>query len=818
MEKLGRNVLRKGCNVNQLDFESTEEISDLITILGQDRLNSAIEFGTTIDQKGYNIFALGPNETDKRSHIQEFLERHSNGQEVPDDLCYVNNFDDKYKPKALKLPSGKGNELKEQMEKLIEDLPPTLTAAFETEEYENRRQSLQDEVQDLQDQTFEDLQEEANEKGLALLRTPAGFTFAPLKEDEDDLMSEEEVRNLPAEEREELEEKTKELQQKLQQIVRKMPSTKRKMRKKKKELDKEVATYAIKELFDEIRDKFSDLDDVQDFLDDVEVDIVENVQSIMKNENKGNNGQGGNKLAQMLGGKQQMQGGATGTSENPILDRYRINVVVDNSDTEGAPVIYNENPNYKNLIGRVEYKSRMGALTTDFNLIKAGDLHKANGGYLILDARQVLLEPFAWEGLKRTLKSGNLKIESLGKSYSMISTVSLEPDAIDLDVKVVMLGERMLYYLLCEYDPDFQKLFKVEADFEDEIDRNEDNQARFTKFLAGIIDEHDLRHFNQEAVARVIEQGSRMVDDREKLTTKTEEIQDLLMESDHWAKENNNDVVTFEDVEKAIDQKIYRSARIRDKIQEIIDRDTIFIDTEGEKVGQVNGLSVAKIGNLTFGRPNRITARVQVGKGEIINIEREVDMSGPIHSKGVMILKGFLGERYAKERPLSMSASLVFEQSYANIDGDSASAAELFALLSSIGEIPLKQSFSITGSVNQHGQIQPIGGVNEKIEGYFDVCKKRRLTGEQGVLIPKANEKNLMLRTDILEAVEDDKFHIYSIEHIDEGIELLTGKDVGKVQDDGSFPEDTVNHIIMSKLDQLANKRKAFASSQNGQE
>ncbi|MCG2590620.1 Lon protease family protein [Rhodohalobacter sulfatireducens] len=814
MEKLNSNSLRKACDTKLFDFESTKEIEELITILGQERLTSALEFGTKMDQKGYNIFALGPNETDKQGYIREFLENESKNQDAPDDLCYVNNFDDRYKPSSMFLPNGRGKDLKKKMDKLIEDLPPTLTAAFESEEYENRRQALQDKVQDEQDKSLEDIKNKAREKGLALLRTPAGFSFAPLKEGgNQDLMSEEDVRNLSAEKREELEEKTKELQSELQELIRKMPATKRQMRKQKKQLDKEIATYAIKDLFEEIRDDFSDLDNVLDFLDNVETDVVENVQAIMSNQG----GQQQNQLAQMMGGGQQMQmGGLSGGSSNPVLDRYRVNIIVDHSETDGAPVIYEDNPSYKNLIGRVEYKSKMGALTTNFNLIKAGALHKANGGYLILDARQVLLEPFAWEGLKRVLKSGNLKIESLGESYSMISTVSLEPDPIDVDVKIVLMGQRILYYLLCEYDPDFQKLFKVEADFEDEIDRSDENQVNFTKMIAGLAKENDLRSFNRDAVARIIEQSSRMVSDNEKLSTKTDEIQDLLMEADHWAKENKHDIVQYEDVEEAVEQKIYRSSRIRDKVHEVIDRNTIFIDTEGEAIGQVNGLSVAKIGNLMFGRPNRITAKVQIGKGEIINIEREVDMSGPIHSKGVLILKGFLGERYAKTSPLSMNASLVFEQSYSNIDGDSASAAELFALLSAIGDIPLKQSFSVTGSINQHGQIQPIGGVNEKIEGFFDICKKRGLTGDQGVLIPKANEKNLMLRTDILEAVENDKFHIYSIEHVDEGLKFLTGLDVGLEQEDGTFPEDTLNHKVTLNLKQLADKRKAFATPENG--
>lgn len=811
MKKLDRKVLREICDTDQFDFETTEEISDLTTVLGQDRLASSMEFGIGIRKEGYNIFALGPNETGKRSHIQQYLEENAPDTGAPDDLCYVNNFDEKYKPNVLRLPPGHGRDLQEDMDKLIEELPPTLKSAFETEEYQNRKQALQDEVQQEQDQTLEDLQNKAREKGLALMRTPAGFSFAPLNE-EGEMMSEAEMEQLSKEEKEELQDKTEELQKELQDIIRQMPATKRKIREKKKELDKEVAQIAIEDLLDELRDKYSELEKVQNFLDAVENDIVENVQEILQSQQQ----EGQNALAQLLGGGQKQPQDPL-SSGRSIFDRYRVNLIVDNGDTENAPIIYEDKPSYKNLTGRIEHQSRMGALTTNFNMIKSGSLHRANGGYLIIDARQVLMEPFAWEALKRALKSGELKIESPGKSYSMFSTVSLEPEAVDLDVKVILLGQRMLYYLLCEVDPEFQKLFKVEADFEDEIDRTEESHEKYLHFLAGLIQENDLRHFNRKAAARVIEQSSRMVSDNKKLSTKTEEVKDLLVEADHWASENDHEYVQEEDVEKAIHQKIYRSARLRDKVHEAINRDDIYIDTEGENVGQVNGLSVMKIGNLMFGRPNRITARVELGKGEIINIEREVDMSGPVHSKGVLILKGYLGERYAQERPLSMSASLVFEQSYSHIDGDSASAAELFALLSAIGKIPLKQSFSCTGSVNQHGVIQPIGGVNEKIEGFFDICDERGLTGEQGVLIPQTNEKNLMLRNDILEAVEDEQFYIYSIETIEEGMELLTGLDMGEADESGNYPEGTVNYKINQQLDRMAKNRKEFESSENGQ-
>ncbi|HLR32342.1 MAG TPA: ATP-binding protein [Fodinibius sp.] len=811
MSRLKADTLYKACDPEQFNFTTTDDIDNQSTIIGQERLSSSLEFGIGMEDDGYNIFALGSHKTNKRDHLKQFFEERSAGQSTPPDLCYVNNFDDRYKPDLLQLPAGQGCKLQEQMDQLTEDLIPTLTSAFETEEYQNRRQSLQEQIQQEQGQSFEELKQKAKEKGLAMIRTPAGFSFAPLKED-GEMMNEEEVKELSEDEREELQQKSQELQEQLQKLIQQMPSNRRKAREQLKELDKEIATYALKDLFNEIRDQFSDLEKVQDFLDDVELDIVENVQSIMSNQ--GQQDQGGGQLAQMLGGQRQQQS----SSENPTLDRYRINVLVDNSDSEGAPVVYEENPNYKNLIGRVEYKSRMGALSTNFNLIKPGALHRANGGYLIIDARQVLLEPFAWEGLKRVLQAGELKIESLGESYRMISTVSLEPAPVDLDVKVILTGERMLYYLLCEYDPQFGKLFKVEADFEDEIDRSDKNHQRYAQLLAGLIQKNELHPFDKTAVARVIEQGSRLVSDNEKLSAQTNEITDLLRESDYWARENGNDVVTIDDVEKAIDQQIYRSARLRDKIQESITRDTIFIDTEGEAIGQVNGLSVAQIGNIMFGRPNRITARVQLGKGEIIDIEREVEMSGSIHSKGVLILKGFLGERYARKRPLSMSASLVFEQSYSHIDGDSASSAELYTLLSAIGDLPLKQSFSVTGSVNQHGKVQPIGGVNEKIEGFFDICKQKGLTGQQGVLIPKSNEKNLMLRNDVVEAVREEQFHIHSVETIDEGMELLTGKEMGEADEDGSYPEGTVNYHITENLRKLAQNRKDFTNSEESKE
>ena len=811
MKILKPEELRFTCNAGQFDFETTKDISEKRISIGQKRLTSSLDLGVDIQNHGFNIFALGPNETNKLDHIRDFLLKKARQQKIPDDICYTYNFQNHYKPDLLLLPAGRGMELKKQMEKLVEELVPALTSSFESEEYQNRKQALKNNIQQEQDHTFEELQKKAQEKDLALIRTPAGFSFAPMKDG--DLMDEKQMHNLSEEERQNLKEDTQKLQEELQKIIQKMPSNQRRIREEQKTLDRTVAKNAIKELMNKIREKFSDLENVQAFFDQVEIDIVENVQKIMAPQ--GGQGQS-HPFAQIMGGNQQPDEAAD-PSQNPTLDRYKVNVMVDHSKTKGAPVIYEDNPNYKNLVGRIEYQSRMGALTTNFNLIKPGAFHKANGGYLILDVRQVLLEPFAWESLKRALKSGELKIESPGDSYSIISTVSLEPEPVELNAKVVLLGERILYYLLCELEPDFKTLFKVEADFEDEIDRSEKNQSLYAKLLAGLIEKHKLKQFHKKAVARLIEESARMAGDSHKLSTKTDEITDLLIESNHWAEKNQHETVQQDDVEKAIDHMIFRSARLRDKVQESINRSFIFIDTEGESIGQINGLSVTGAGHLMFGRPNRITARVQLGKGEIVDIEREVDMSGPIHSKGVLILKGFLGERYAVNSPLSLSASIVFEQSYSNIDGDSASCAELYALLSAIGKIPLKQSISVTGSVNQHGKVQPIGGVNEKIEGFFDICKHKGLTGEQGVLIPRANEKNLMLRNDVVEAVNEGQFHIYSVETIDEGMELLTGLKMGEADENGLYEEGTVNHRVTRQLKNFAENRRAFATPKNGE-
>jgi len=595
-----------------------------------------------------------------------------------------------------------------------------------------------------------------------------------------------------------------------------------------------MATLVVDDLIDELRDEYADLDGVLAFLDSVRDDLIENVDFFVQAAQQGQNpGQQGPQQQMM-----QQQGQQGGGQQAPAPDgafwrRYRVNLIVDHEDTDGAPVVYEDNPNYQNLVGQVEQIAQMGALVTDFNLIRPGALHKANGGYLIVEARQLLTQPYAWEGLKRALQNAEIQIESPGQALGLIRTLTLEPEAVPLDVKIVVVGERMLYYLLDALDPDMDRLFKVMADFDDRVDRTEVQESAYADLIATTVANHDLKSFDASAVARVFERSLRMVSDTEKLSAKVESIRDLLVEADHWAQDEGADTVTDEHVQQAIDAQIYRADRLRDRVQESIEREKVYIDTEGTTVGQINGLSYLKVGGFSFGKPSRITARVRLGEGEIVDIEREAALGGPLHSKGVLILSGFLEGRFAQQYPLhskgvlilsgflegrfaqqyplSLSARLVFEQSYGGIDGDSASSAELYTLLSALAEVPLKQTLAVTGSVNQHGVVQPIGGVNEKIEGFFDVCKERGLTGDQGVLIPASNTDNLMLRPDVVAAVEAGDFHVYPVETVDQGIERLTGVEAGTRDEQGAFPDDTINGRVEARLREFADRRRQFA-------
>lgn len=797
VKELGAEALYQSCDPERFGFETTDDLAELTEIIGQPRAVEAVRFGIGMRRKGYNIFALGPVGTGKRSLLRQFFKGAAEGAAPASDWCYVNNFKESHKPQALRLPAGKGVEFRQDMERLVDEIRTALSSAFESDEYRTRMQELEEEFQEQQGQTFEALGQKAKEKGLAMIRTPAGLVFAPMRDNE--VMSPEEVQKLSEEERKRLEKEASAMQEELQKILLQVPAWQRQVRERIKELHREIANFAVGGLIGELHSKYQEFPEIIDYLKDVQEDIVENVREIVGQE-----------------GEQEKPAiplpGVRGRQISPVLRRYQVNLLVDHSASKGAPVIFEDNPTYQNLIGRVEHIAQMGALITDFNLIKPGALHRANGGYLVLDARKILLQPFAWEGLKQALQADQLRIESPGQISSLISTVSLDPEPIPLEVKVALIGDSMLYYLLNALDPEFSEFFRVAADFADQMDWNPENQALYARLIGNLVRHDELRPFDRCAVARVIEHSARMVEDAEKLTTQMRMVANLMREADHWASERENGIVTADDVQRAIEAQIFRSNRIKERFQEQILRGTILIDSEGEKAGQINGLSVLQLGGFAFGQPSRITARVRVGRGEVVNIEREVEMSGPIHSKGVLILSSFLGSRYSMDRPLSLSASLVFEQSYSGVEGDSASSAELYALLSAIADVPIRQSLAVTGSVNQHGQVQAIGGVNHKIEGFFDLCQSRGLNGKQGVLIPVSNVKNLMLRHDIVEAVAQGRFHIYPVETVDQGIEILTGMPAGESDEAGIYPENTLNGKVQARLNDFATRRATFAS------
>ena len=785
--------LRQICDPAQFDFETTEELQDLSEMIGQERAVGAVRFGIGIQRDGYNLYALGPSGTGKRTTISQFLERRAAEESVPSDWCYVNNFEDNHKPNSLELPPGKGIELRDDMEQLVEELRTAIPTAFESEDYQTRKQELQEEFQEKQEEALNTIQEKAKERGIALIRTPVGLAFAPVEEGE--VVSPDEFQKLPDEKREQVKEDIAQLQEELQETMRQARQWEREARARTKELNRQVAMLAVGHRIDELKEKYSALEPVVAYLEAVKNDVVENVEDFRRTGEEEAEGILGMPMQRIREAK---------------FRRYQVNVLVDRSESKGAPVVYEEHPTYNNLIGRIEHISQMGALVTDFNLIKAGALHRANGGYLLIDARELLMQPYAWEGLKRVLRAQQVRVESLSQALSIVSTVSLEPEPIPLRVKTVLIGERLLYYLLNEYDPDFTELFKVEADFDDQMPRTHENDHLYARLIATMARREKLRPFDRAAVARVIERSSRISGDATKLSTHLLSVADLLQEADYWAGEAGNGVVTIKDVQRAIDEQINRSDRLRERTHEHIQRDMILIDTKGEKTGQVNGLSVIALGNFAFGRPSRITARTRLGKGNVVDIEREVDLGGPIHSKGVLILSSYLGARYAPEHPLSLSASLVFEQSYAGVEGDSASLAELCVLLSELADAPLKQSLAVTGSVNQHGEVQPIGGVNEKIEGFFDTCRGKGLTGDQGVLIPVSNVEHLMLREDVVETVKQGDFHIYAVRSVDEAIEQLTGVPAGERDEVGEFPAVSINQRVEARLIELAERQREF--------
>ncbi len=795
--------LRRRCDPWRLEFGTTSDLPDIEEIIGQSRAVEALRFGVAMERPGYNLFALGPPGTGKRSLIERYLGERAREAPTPSDWCYVHDFATPHRPRALELPPGKGAELRSDMSRLVEDLQTSLRGAFESDEYRTRRQVIEEDYGARPEVAFSEIQATAKEKGLATIRTPVGVVFAPTRDGQP--MSTEEFDQLPEEERKRIEGDVEALEQQFQQFVFRIAEWERDRRRAVQALDREVSSAAIGRLLGDLRRKYQPVLGVPEYLAALEKDVLEHAPEFLhpsrRSAEDGDDDEPGPEI-----------GSATG------LARYQVNLFIDRSGLAGAPVVFEDDPTQSNLVGRVEHLSRMGALVTDFRMIRPGALHRASGGFLILEARKLLLQPEAWEGLKRTLRSGKVRIESLAQKWSLVSTVSLEPEEIPLDVKIVLLGERWLYYLLASHDPEFLELFKVAVDFGEEMEWTEEGGRLYARLVATLARHESLLPLDAAAVSRVLEESARSIGDAARLSVRFAPILDLLREGDHFARQAGRTVVGAADVERAIAERVRRSDRVRERLLEEVLRETIRIEVDGEAVGQVNGLSVLQLGDLRFGHPARITARVRPGKGDVVDIEREVELGGPIHSKGVLILASFLGSRYAWDRPLALRASLVFEQSYSGVEGDSASSAELYALLSAISGVPIRQSFAVTGSVDQTGRVQAIGGVNEKIEGFFDLCARRGLSGRQGVLVPRSNVQHLMLRQDVVEAVAAGRFQVHAVSTIDEGIELLTGLTAGVPDASGAYPAGTVNERVTRRLTEMAARMTSFARTDAGRE
>ena len=783
-ETLPTDQLRWRCPLDYFSFLTTDQLPECSEVLGQERALEAVRFGIRIRDDRYNIYVLGPPGLGKRTVVRQLLEPQAVEDCPPPDWCYLNNFDESERPRMLSLPPGRGRALREDMSRWIDDLNTTIPATLASDAHRHRIQEVESEIDQRHQKEFQELTKRALQQQLQLLRTPGGFMLAPLRDGV--VVSPEEFEKLPAEDKHRIDQAVESLQGELRRLIEQIPDMRKEARDRIRKLNREAASVAVSHLISRLKQQYGDLPEVITFLEKVEKDVVERVEEFEVSDESSNSPF------------------PTTRRTDQSFGEYEVNLLVDNGGLTGAPVIYEDHPTYHNLFGRIEHETQMGTLLTDFRLISAGALHRANGGYLILDAWRLLSQPFAWDALKRSLSSRHIKIEPLGEVLSLVSTVSLQPEPIPLDVKIILLGDRELYYLLMQFDPDFAELFKVAADFDEQMPVNAENCRRYATFLGTLARRESHRPLTRDAVARLIEHSARLAGDREKLSLKMRAMTDLLREADYWAEQSGANAIANTHVDTAIEKQVYRADRLRQRIQEEIIRGSILIDTEHAVIGQVNGLSVIDLGNFAFGQPSRITATARVGKGEIVDIEREVKLGGAFHSKGVLILTSWLSSHYAIDEPLALSASLVFEQSYGHVDGDSATVAELVALLSAIARIPVRQDLAVTGSLNQHGVVQVIGGVNEKIEGFFDVCRARGLSGSQGVLIPMANAKHLMLRSDIVAAAEAGQFHIYPISTIDQALTLLTGIPAGNSTDDQPFIEGTTHDRIARKLQDWA--------------
>jgi lon-related putative ATP-dependent protease len=778
--------LYRFCDPDIFTFNTTEDLPDFKETIGQERALHALDFGLSLESTGFNIFILGEHGTGKMTTVRSFLSQKAMNEPVPQDWGYVYNFKDSDVSVAISLDPGSAVIFQKDMEELIKILKAEIPKVFESKEYEKQKNKIIEEPQKQQKDIFSSLEEEAQQKGFSVRKTVSGLIIIPVKKTGEPL-TEDEYELLDENTRKKIDEIGKTLQEKLNDVVRIARESEKMVKESIGRLEKEAALSSVGHLIDELKNKYKDHEKITAYLEDVKEDILEHLDDFKAQEEQAP------PLPFMKLPKTE-----------PIFTRYTVNVLVNNKDCKGAPCIFESNPTYFNLFGRIEHKFQYGIALTDFSMIKAGSLHKANGGYIVINALDLLRNIFAYDSLKRAIRNKEIKIEDVWEQYRLISTTTLKPEAMPLDVKVILVGNPYLYYLLYNLDEEYRELFKVKADFDSRMGRTEGNINKYASFVTTLCREEKLLPFDRAGVAKVVEFGSRLAEHQNKLSSRFSDIADILREASYWASKSNNNIVSDGHVQKAMDERIFRTNRIEEHLREMILEGTIIVDTKGEKVGQINGLAVLDLGDYSFGKPSRITAKTYTGKAGVVNIERETKMSGKIHEKAILIITNYLGSRYAAKKPISLSASITFEQLYDTVEGDSASCAELYALLSSISGIPLKQSIAITGSMDQNGEVQPVGGINEKIEGFFDLCRLTGFNGSQGVIMPTRNVKNLMLKKDVVEAVKEGKFFIYPIQRVDEGIEIITGMQVGELMDDGTYPEGTINYLVVKRLTEIS--------------
>ena len=791
VQKLDYTQARRKCPPGFIACESTMDLEPLIEIIGQERAVQALRFGLDIKEEGFNVYVAGMPGTGKKTAIMTYLEQLAKDMPVPSDWCYVWNFEEDDKPNALSLPSGMGSQFRDDMARFVEEMRKALVAAFESEDYADQREETLKRFEEQKAELLKELNQKAMEAGFVLQRSQIGMLIVPVINGQP--INEQQFAILPQKIKDEIAENRSKLQEDLRSAFRRIREIDREAEAAIDEFNKGVASYAMDHMLQSLRDKYGDIEDCDVYIDSVRDDILANLDQII--------------------GSQKEPESPFSFMMRPTPDpteRYRVNLIVDNSKLEGAPVVIEMNPTHNRLFGTTEKEARFGALVTNYTMIRSGSAHDANGGFLVIPVEDLARNPGSYETLKRTIVNKKLEIEELAERLGYVTTKSLRPEPIPFDAKVILVGDSRIYYMLYQLDPEFKKIFKVKAEFDTTMDRDEENVQQYAKFMCTLCNKEGLKHLDSSGIAAVVEYSSRLASDREKLSTQFAEVSDIIREANYYAQEVGSDIISEDHVMQAVEAKVYRSNLIEEKLEEMIERGTILVDTDGEKVGQVNGLAVMGIGDYMFGKPSRITASVGVGKEGIIDIERQAEMGGPTHTKGVHILTGFLTNRYAKKHPLSVAARLTFEQNYSGVEGDSASSTETYSLMSVLSGVPVKQGIAVTGSVNQKGEVQAIGGVNQKIEGFYELCKFRGLDGSHGVVIPESNVKNLMLKEEVVEAIKEGKFHVYPVRTIDEGIEVLTGVPAGELGDDGAYPEGTVNYLAQKRLDELAEISKEY--------